>query len=227
MLMIMRFGFLIIGMVFSLSVPALAKPGLNPVDAEYGHFYRVACIPPLHYFAITREDYRGSSAATQSKPAAREQLLPFGLYATPGFGTCALGKNVVAWNVSGEDWRAHISLNDTTVVERVAILPADDASDPMISGFELITDAAPGVHELAVHGVWKQRSEKQKRAIGLAISDVRAKRWFPKCDDAQTVCASYHFIQFSADLAKPKGSKAKAEPVGSSSNLHTPKGTKR
>jgi hypothetical protein len=227
MLDVMRFGFFVIGIIFSLNAPAFAKPVLHPLDAEYGHFYRVACIPPLHYFAITREDYRGSAAATQSQPAAREQLLPFGLYATPGFGTCTLGKHVVAWNVSGEDWRAHISLNDATVVERVAILPADDAGDPMISGFELITDAAPTVHELAVHGVWKERSEKQKRAIGLAISDVRAKRWFPKCDDETTVCATYHFIQFSADLAKPKGNKAKAEPVGSSSNLHTPKGTKR
>jgi len=203
---------------------AATKPVLAPVDADYGHFYRVACIPPLHYFAITREDYRGDAASAASKPDARETLLPFGLYATPGFGSCALGDHVVAWNVSGADWRVHVALNGKTLVERVAILPEDHGPDPMITGFELVLETIKDTHELTVYGIWEPRSAKQKKTIGLALSDARVREWFPRCNAEKDACATYHFIQFPASLAPAHpAAKKPAKPKASSSNLHTKK----
>jgi len=222
--MMRRFLFVLFCLV---SHPLYASGALVPVDADYGHFYRVACIPPLHYFAITREDYRGDAAAGSLTPDMREALVPYGLYASPGFGTCVLGADTVAWNVSGENWRTHIALNRKTLVEQVAILPEDKGPDAMISGFELVLATAKDTHELTVYGVWEPRSKKQKKAIGLVLTDTRAKTWFPLCDADSEACATYHFIQFPALLAPaalPEKSKAKPEKsAASSSNLHTKK----
>jgi hypothetical protein len=207
------------------SVPAAAATE-EPMAPEYAHFYRVACIPPLKYFAITREDYRGEAVTLAKQNSAREQLVPFGLYATSGFGTCVIGDQRIAWNVGDGDFRTHIALNDITLVDGLAILPEDDSADPMVSGFELVLDAEQGTHELAVHGVWKEPSQKQKKKIGLVLDAARAKKWFPRCDAAVgDSCTSYHFIQFPAASALPKKAEKRQKtgimPGRPSSNLHT------
>lgn len=179
--------------------------------ASYGHYYRVACVPPLHYFAITREDYRGAHAKSSAiTPGALEH---YGLHRTPAQGTCKLGKRRIAWQVRGEDFTTHITLNKVPLIDGVKLLPTD--ADPMLSGFELTLDYAKAVHELAVHGEWEARSAKQKKRIGLTLTGARAEGWFPRCTKQ---CASYHFIQFSSELLKnPVPKTPKTLPFGKAS----------
>ena len=198
--------FFILASGWFLAAPAAAqKPtaAAEPSPALFQSFYRVSCVPALHYLAIIREDYRGEAAAAATPQSHAKALKKHGLYVNEAQGECVLAGRRAVWSVAAPDMRVTLALGGKMLVNKVALLPSPPpARDkpakvkplprqpitiapkplPVLLGFELVAPYQAGEAELTLHGQWLRPAAPLPAAM-LPLTAARFTTLFHGCED--------------------------------------------
>jgi hypothetical protein len=197
--------FFLHAVLFFLASPVAAQTPTAAAEAApalFQSFYRVSCVPALHYLAIIREDYRGEAAAAATPQSHAKALKKYGLYINEAQGECVLAGRRAAWNVAAPDMRVTLTLDGKMLVNAVALLPSPPPTRdtqaavkplprqpitvtpkplPVLHGFELVAPYQAREAELTLHGQWLRPAMPLPVAM-LPLTAARFVTLFQGCD---------------------------------------------